>query len=224
MRSLTAAWMQNRILTSLAGGALAVLLSACGREAQVLSPDAQTPDLNLVSTTDPEGDAGASHGNGLSGEGYQDIVGATVDDDLGTFTFSMQVATSLPATPVLPGGITLQEWSWNLGTGPELPRGFPFPPGSAAPPEFIVVVTWDGRAFAGTLIDRRPLLAGGQAVSTAVPFAIDGATITAEVGMSLLGTPSSFTWVARTNNWPRLGSNSVQTLDRAPDSAPGFWP
>jgi hypothetical protein len=88
----------------------------------------------------------------------------------------------------------------------------------------MIMVTWDGSAFTGTLIDRRPLLAGGQPVNTSIPFAIDGAAISAEVGASLLGGPSSFTWVARTNDWPHLGSGSVQTLDRAPDDAPGFWP
>jgi len=88
----------------------------------------------------------------------------------------------------------------------------------------MVMVTWDGRGFTATLIDRRPLLAGGQSVSTPIPFAIAGAAISAAVDASFLGNPSSFAWVARTNNWPRLGSGSVQTLDRAPDAAPGFWP
>jgi hypothetical protein len=226
MRSPTGGCMHCGVSTSLSVGAVALLLSACGQEAQVLTLETQIPVLAsaLVSTTDPEGDAGASQGIGLRGDGYQDIVGATVEVYQTTFLFSMNLATSVPAAPALPAGITLQEWSWNINTAPELPRGFPFSTGSAAPPEFMVFVTWDGSGFAGTLIDRRPLLSAGQAVSTSIPFAIDGATIRAEVGASLLGDPSSFTWVARTNDWPRLGSGSLQTLDRAPDNAPTFWP
>ena len=131
----------------------------------------------LVSATDPQGDASASQGNGLSGEAYQDIVGRDGRCGRRTFTFAMDVAASVPAAPVLPGGIKVQEWDWNINTSPELPRGFPFSSGSAAPPEFIVMVRWDGSAFNGILIDRRPLLIGGEAVSTSIPFDIDGATI-----------------------------------------------
>ena len=39
-----------------------------------------------------------------------------------------------------------------------------------------------------------------------------------------VGRTAGFAWVARTNNWPHFGSNSVQTLDRMPDNAPSFWP
>ena len=226
MRSPTHACMRYGMGISRSGGAVALLLSACGQEAQVFPLETQIPVLAsaLVSTTDPVGDAVASRGNGLRGDAYQDIVGASVDVDQTTFIFSMDLTTSVPADAALPPGITLQEWSWNINTTPEQPRGFPFSTGSAAPPEFMVAVTWDGIGFAGTLIDRRPLLSGGQAVSTSIPFAIDGATISAEVRASLLGDPLSFTWVARTNDWPRIGSGSVQTLDRAPDNAPAVWP
>jgi hypothetical protein len=225
MRSPTGVFMQRRSGICLSLGALASILVGCEREAQVLSPEvrAAVPTSALVSATDPAGDAAASHGNGLTGEPYQDIIGATIDFDQATFTFSMDVGTSVPGSPVLPGGITVQEWSWNINTAPELPSGFPFAPGGAAPPEFIVMVTWNGSTFAGILIDRRPLLSGGQAVSTSIPFEIDGATITADVSASRLGNPTSFALVARTNNWPHFGSGSVQTLDRAPDIAPIFW-
>ena len=212
------------------GSVLVVGIAGCGSGEVVTGPERAdgviaVPTVSaLVSTTDAQGDASASNGNGLSGEAYQDIVSAGVDAEGGTFAFVMDVAASVPPAPVLPGGIKVQEWDWNINTSPELPRGFPFSSGSAAPPEFIVMVVWDGTAFTGVLIDRRPLLIGGNAVSTPIQSDIDGTTISATVSANQLGDPSSFAWIARANNWPHLGSNSIQTLDRAPDLAPAFWP
>ena len=220
------AWSGNGVCSVLVVG----LVGGCAQGGAVTGPgqvdgSLAVPSVSaVVSAADPEGDASASQGSGLGGEAYQDIVSAEVDADGGTFVFRMDVAASVPAAPVLPPGITVQEWSWNLNTDPALPRGFPFSTGSAAPPEFMVVVLWDGSAFSGTLIDRRPLLSGGTAVTTSLPVEIDGATISAAVDADLLDDPSSFAWIARTNDWPHLGSSSVQTLDRAPDGAPAFWP
>lgn len=222
--------MRTRIGSGIWSALVVGIAGGCAQEGVVTGPgqgDANiaVPTISaVVSTTDPAGDASASQGNGLSGETYQDIVSAEVDEGGGVFEFRMDVAASLPAAPILPPGITVQEWSWNLNTSPALPRGFPFSTGSAAPPEFIVTVLWDGSAFSGTLIDRRPLLAGGEAVSTSVPVEINGATIAAAVDADLLDNPSGFAWIARTNDWPHLGSVSVQTLDRAPDGGPAFWP
>jgi hypothetical protein len=219
-------WIGSGIRSALIVG----IVGGCGSDGMVTEPgqaDGVSAALALsalVSTTDPEGDASATQGNGLTGEAYQDIVSTEIDAEGGVFAFSMDVAANVPAAPVLPGGITVQEWSWNLSTGPALPRGFPFPTGSPAPPEFIVMVLWDGVTFNGILIDRRPLLSGGEAGRTSIPVEIDGTTISAIVHADLLDDPSSFAWVARTNDWPHLGSNSLQTLDRAPDIAPAFWP
>ncbi len=52
----------------------------------------------------------------------------------------------------------------------------------------------------------------------------DGARVIASVGAALLGNPLRFTWIARANDWPQFGTNSVQTLDRAPDTGPALWP
>lgn len=208
-------------------GWLYLLLAACGGEEQVLSPESPgstSVSALVVSTTDPEGDALGSQGNGLVGEAYQDIVSAEVNSEGATFGFAMVVAANVPGAPVLPGGVTVQEWSWNINTSPAVPRGFPFAPGGAAPPEFMVMVLWDGIAFTGTLIDRRPLLSGGEFVSTSIPVEIVGATISAVVDADLLDDPPSFAWVARANHWPHLGSNSLQTLDRAPDITSAIWP
>jgi hypothetical protein len=204
-----------------------LLVLACEREDTLLSLDerSQLPALALTSTvTDPEEDAVASQGNGLTGEAYQDIVGAEVTAEGGVFTFTMDLTAAIPAAPILSHGITLLEWSWNLNTGPELPKGFPFATGSVAPPEFMVMVLWNGTTFTGILIDRRPLLTGGDVAITSVPFSIAGATVSASVNESLLGHPSSFAWIARADNWPEMGTNSLQTLDRAPDAVPAFWP
>lgn len=222
--------MRTRIGSGIWSALVVGIAGGCAQEGVVTGPgqgdgNLAVPTISaVVSTTDPAADASASHGKGLSGEAYQDIVSAEVDAGGGVFEFRMDVAASVPAAPVLPPGITVQEWSWNLNTSPALPRGFPFAKGSAAPPEFIVTVLWDGSAFSGTLIDRRPLLSGGEAVSTSVPIEINGGAIAAVVGADLLDNPSGFAWIARTNDWPHLGSGSVQTLDRAPDGGPAFWP
>jgi hypothetical protein len=207
-----------------------LLLLGCVREDTVLAPDvhplAPVAVLTSAAVADPEGDAVASQGNGLTGEAYQDIVGADVSKERGTFVFLMDLAAPLPARPDLNPGTHLQEWSWNLNTNPStFPAGFPFAPGSVAPPEFSVLVLWDGSAFTASVIDRRPLLVGEDATITAVPFDISGAQVRVYVDAALLGNPARFAWIARTNDWPsQMGTNSVQTLDRAPDAAPGFWP
>ena len=205
-----------------------LLLSGCAREDTILAPKAHAfsspATLTSAAVTDPEGDAVASKGNGLKGEAYQDIVNATVSKTGGTFTFTMEVNAPLPPSPVLQPGGVLQEWSWNINTAPTFPKGFPFAPGIAAPLEFSVLVLWDGTNFTASVIDRRPLLVGGDVVITSVPFAITGAQVTVSVDGSLLGNPASFLWIARTNDWPtHLGTNSVQTLDRSPDAFPAGW-
>jgi hypothetical protein len=44
-----------------------------------------------------------------------------------------------------------------------------------------VYVSWDGVQFAGTAIDRRPLLTGGEAIITPVPISIDGTLVEADL-------------------------------------------
>jgi hypothetical protein len=206
-----------------------LLLLGCVREDTILAPKAHAfsspATLTSAAVTDPEGDARASNGNGLRGEAYQDIVNATVSKTGGSFVFSMGVRAPLPASPVLHPGTVLQEWSWNINTAPTFPKGFPFAPGIAAPLEFSVLVLWDGTNFTASVIDRRPLLVGGEATIVSVPFAITGAQLDVSVDGPLLGNPASFLWIARTNDWPtHLGTNSVQTLDRSPDAFPAGWP
>jgi hypothetical protein len=218
--------MRNVIGCLLSAACFSLVLPACSTEHDLLSPAVQTP-LHLAalsSTTDPIGD---TDGNGVPGQAYQDIVQAGVDAAGGVFTFTMDVAANVPAEPTSPGGITLMTWSWNLNTIPTaFPSGYPFAPGTGltAPPEFIVWVFWNGTEFGGSLIDRRPLLVGGEAAITSIDVDIHGATLTATVDASLLDNPSGFLWIARTSNWHVLGTQSLVALDLAPDLGPVSWP
>lgn len=207
-----------------------LLLVGCGVEDRVLAPKGPRLTSTAVPTSaavsDPQGDAVASDGSGLIGQAYQDIISANVSKEGQSFVFVMDVAASLRAHPIRRHGRILQEWSWNLNTDPStFPAGFPFAPGSAAPPEFSVRVLWDGRTFSGSVMDRRPLLVGGHVTITSVRFRIKRETVTVSVDAALVGNPESFTWIARTNNWPSpMGTGNPQTLDRAPDTAPAAWP
>jgi hypothetical protein len=205
------------------------LLLGCGGEERVLAPEGPRFTSAAVEATgevsDPVGDAVASDGSGVIGEAYQDIVSAGVSKKGRTFVFAIHVAASLPSHPTRPHQKVLQEWSWNLNTDPStFPAGFPFAPGTAAPPEFIVLVLWDGRSMRASVIDRRPLLKGERVTITPAPFHIRRGTVTVSVGAGALGNPESFFWVARTNNWlVRMGKGDPQTLDRAPDSGQATW-
>jgi hypothetical protein len=97
------------------------------------------------------------------------------------------------------------------------PRGYPIAPGSSVNPEFIVYVSWDGAAFAGTAIDRRPLLTGGEAIITPVPFSVNGAVVEAVLASALIGdVPPSFVWHVRTMNWSGpIGSGGYHFADGA---------
>ena len=206
-----------------------LLLGCRGQEGALLAPEASrfttVAGEDRVIISDPTGDAVASDGSGVIGAPNQDIVSASVGTKGGRFVFGIDVAAALRNHPVGRPQSVLQEWSWNLNTDPSAsPAGFPFAPTTAAPPEFIVMVLWNGTRFEASVIDRRPLLAGEEAVITHVPYQIEGESLTVFVDSGLLGNPESFAWVARTNNWiVPMGTGNPQTLDRAPDASPAFW-
>ncbi len=176
--------------------------------------------------TDPQGDAFFADSH--PAPGYQDIVRATIASDGRQFTFGIELAAPIPDTPALPPGVVLMVWSWGVDTNPATaPAGFPFVPGpeGAAPAEFLVWVIWDGTSFTGIVIDRRPLITGGEAIITSVSFDRSGAVATVSVNAALLGKPSSFTWVARTIDWTGpLGTLANFDVDRAPDAGRATWP
>lgn len=175
--------------------------------------------------TDPVGDA--IYSPGITGQAYQDIVEVSITQRHDGFTFGMDLAASIPdSPPLLPPGVERLTWSWHLDTDPNTaPCGFPHAPGICVNSEFFVYVLWDGTTFTGLLVDRRPLLTGGEAVLTPVSFTIDGSGITAFVDGPMIGNPSSFGWRSVAAIWPGpLGTESHHTLDIAPDEGFATWP
>ena len=57
--------------------------------------------------------------------------------------------------------------------------------GQAAPAEFYVGALWDGTAFSGLLIDRRPALMGQPALQYLIPVSVSGSRITLTVPAAL---------------------------------------
>ncbi len=180
---------------------------------------------------DPIGDLWTQFPNGPNpafvAQAYQDIVRAAVTLKGGQFILTMRLAAPIPESPILPPRIKLIEWDWTLDTDQAtFPVGFPFA-GPVDRTEFIVFVIWDGIRFSAILIDRTPLLTGGDALLTPVPFRIKGSDITVSVDAALLGNPSSFPWKTFTEIWEaQLGTDSWVVADAAPDVGLAFatWP
>jgi hypothetical protein len=130
----------------------------------------------------------------------------------------MEMAGPVPANPLLPPtGASEIWWMWYFDDPTTSPKGYPASPGFAGGREFLVYVRWDGAQFAGTAIDRRPLLAGGEAIVTPVPFRIDGTRVEAVLASTLIGDfPATFGWGPRTINWSGpLGSTGFHPVDDA---------
>ena len=190
----------------LLGLALAVLASAV----------AQPVSAQTSTASDPVGDAS------FNAPAFQDIVlGQMTKTEGGDFELLMGMAGPLPAAPPLPPpGVREIWWFWAFDLdSTTFPLGYPFPATAAggAIPEFVVVVSWDGTAFAGTAIDRRPLLTGGEAILTPVPFSINGTMVEADLDSTLIGdVPPSFVWNVGTFAWSGpVGSNAAHTIDLA---------
>jgi hypothetical protein len=150
---------------------------------------------------------------------FQDIVRAQVTKTAdGDFHLLMEMAGNVPENPPLPPpGVREIWWQWGFDFDPNtFPAGYPYPgPGLRA--EFLAYVRWDGTDFAGILIDRRPLLTGGEALITSVPISIDGTIVEAVLASELLGdVPPSFVWGPATRDWSGpVGSNGSNSLDDA---------
>jgi hypothetical protein len=81
--------------------------------------------------------------------------------------------------------------------------GYSFSKNTAYIAEFFLGTGWNptgpfglGTGFIGLLLDRRPLLTGGQATVTAIPFRIQGTHVSAVVDAAALGAPATFAWAA----------------------------
>ena len=149
---------------------------------------------------------------------FQDFVrGEITKTASGDFELLMELAAPVPHTPpLLQPGVQELWWFWIFDLDPTTgPRGYPWQNAVGRPPEFIVCVSWDGAEFAGTAIDRRPLLAGGEAIITPVPFSINGTIVEAVLASELIGdVPRSFRWGAFTGNWSGpVGSEGFNFAD-----------
>ena len=120
--------------------------------------------------------------------------------------------------------------------------GYPFTKNTANAFEFFIqhrvyrsgfVDPLDPASAADVLVDRRPLLKGGQATVTPIKVTIDGAQITFVVDAALLGDPSTFSWlsvtaVAKAGDDVKNAYNKHVPFDFAPDfnlGAPlATWP
>jgi len=162
-------------------------------------------DLVLGKTsvvTDSVGDADKT------AEAYLDIVSAEITKQGTNFVFVLTLAAPVPDNPGLPSWADVMVWQPILDTDPTAsPVGYPFTKNTANPFEFFIqhrvyrsgfTDPLDPTSAADVLVDRRPLLTGGQATVTPIKVSIDGAQITFVVDAALLGDPTTFNWVAVT--------------------------
>jgi len=150
-----------------------------------------------VALTDPVGDAR------FHAPAYLDMVRAEATREGEDFEFRTVVAEPIPlALPHLPPGNNQVWWVWGLDTDPATaPQGTPNAPGIPINTEFVLRVSWDGNALSGALIDRTPLLTGGEAVFTPLPFTITSNEVSMSVRASAVGNPTSFLWDPVTIYW-----------------------
>ena len=179
-----------------AGQSLRARLSASMGLGAIVALSSFGQALAATTYTDPVGDAL------FHAPAYTDILAGSVEEDAGTFEFTMRVAEAIPETPRLtPPGVQGLRWVASLDLDPTtFPIGWPLPQRLPAAPqsakvaaaEGFVAVAWDGSAFSATFFDRRPLLSGGDVVATSVPFEIDGDTVRIWLDGALIGDPTSF--------------------------------
>lgn len=215
---------------ALSASCMLLLSLGCEHEEGVIAPEgapllATTTSVLTSVVTDPAGDWVE-----VEGQAYQDVVKAEITKWGTTFVLTMEMAGPIPETPELAGGIKLLTWTWRVNPNPEtFPAGFPGPPGKPAPPEYMVQILWDGTGFFAQLIDRTPLLTGGDAIVTPLSFRIRRGEFETSVDASMIGDPSTFWWSVETQHWTApLGSEGSKILDVAPDlhlgQPPATWP
>jgi len=187
--------------------------------------------------TDPVGDLENK------GSDYQDIVGAEITKQGTNFVFVLTLVAPVPDRPALPSGADVIVWQFLLDTDPTAsPAGYPFTKNSAFPSEFMIQYRVYRSGFtdpleptssAGVLVDRRPLLTGGQAIVTPIKVGIDGTQIALVADAGLIGDPSTFNWVsgtcaAKAGDDAKNGYSKHYCFDLAPDVTLGAplatWP
>jgi hypothetical protein len=151
--------------------------------ALLVSLAALTARAQTATVTDPSGDA--LYSNGHEAPAFLDILVAsfTISD---TLTLTVDVAGSLDALPNPPGSGGIFFWNFALNTDNSTdPSGFPEAPGVTAAAEFAVYAQWDGTAFSGVLVDRRPALTGGSALPYSIPVSVSASHIILTVPAAL---------------------------------------
>jgi len=204
-----------------------VVLTACTeRSIPTASSDPRTIVFSVAGQTsavdDPTGDVKNRY------PAYLDIVRAATTRKDHSFIFTLDLAAAVPADPAADfssGPDFVNVSLFGLDTDPTADLvGYPFKDHTANPFEFFIAVSWNptgswglGTGFVGLLVDRRPLLTGGQAVVRSVPFTIEGSRVTLVGDAALLGDPATFQWGAAT-----VVSNHAAPTDEftVPDFAP----
>ena len=175
----------------------------------------------FVSATviDPQRDA--FYSNGHEAPAFLDILVAsfTISD---TLTLTVDVAGPLDALPNPPGSAGVFFWNFPLNTDNSSdPPGFPEASGQTASAEFAVSAQWDGTAFSGVFVDRRPALTGQPALLYSIPVSVSGSRITLTVPAALAAQVRAAvvlpgaTWNCDTGwlNSTRSGSDGVHLAD-----------
>jgi hypothetical protein len=186
---------------------------------------------HTVAVDDPAGDSPAtSNARSYVDEAYFDIIRAEITRRSQEFTLTMRLAAPIPVTPPNPPGEDgTFLWIFGLDAQPGNIVGYPFPPGKgeARPFEYFSILSWDGGELQASLIDRSPLVTGGEAITTPIPYSINPARneLTLKVDPALIGNPTSFKWLAITAvRNAHEGTNSVHPADFAPNGPPINWP
>jgi len=179
--------------------------------ALLVSLAALTARAQTGTVIDPQGDAFYSEGH--EAPAFLDILAAsiTISD---TLTLTVDVAGSLDALPNPPGSHGVFDWHFALNTDDSA--------------EFYVGALWDGTAFSGLLIDRRPALTGQPALVYSIPVSVSGSRITITVPAALAAQVRAAvvlpgaTWNCFTLRSNRIGGtdgfHQADTIGRQP------WP
>ena len=150
----------------------------------------------------------------MTGQDYQDIVRAEITKKGATFVFVLTLAGRVGDNPPFPSWADMLLWAFAIDRDPTSPAGYDFTKNTAAPWEFVIehrvyrsgfTDPLDPTSSPGILVDRRPLLNGGQAIIIPIQFTIEGAQMTWVVDAALLGDPSTFQWAAGTSAWQTSG-------------------
>ena len=206
---IAAALVALILVVAAIGGAISIF-----RSAERVTP--AEPTITTVRIADPEGDA-------RPGRRYFDIVSAAVSKEGGWFTFGFTLSAAIPASFAVPRGWDALGWEFCLDTHPSVASagGYPFGPTTSVPCDFILMAVSKGGAVRGTLIDRRPMLDGKDAVTSSVPVTISGTEVLTSVPASSLGDPASFDWnLYSTKLMLPLGTDVYQNMD----DAAAYWP